>query len=121
MSGYFLASELSEVAPNKKNQLRPSGLYLGSLKRTSVDSNLSDLDIVQCGSKVFTPYGEGVVRRIRQVDSVFEVKMLKWNAVCFLRESDVALVSSKSRWSWTSRYVCSSLLVVADEEEVVTH
>lgn len=65
---------------------------------------------IPVGSEVHTQFGEGVVRRYRAQDKVFEVVLTKWPAIAFLQESQLRLVevSTKAKllgygrafWQW---------------------
>ncbi|KAH9252950.1 hypothetical protein BASA81_009106 [Batrachochytrium salamandrivorans] len=65
---------------------------------------------IPVGSEVHTMFGEGVVRKYRAQDKVFEVVLTKWPAIAFLQESQLRLVevSTKAKllgygrafWQW---------------------
>ena len=85
ISGYFNAIDLNTT--RKAQRFFPGNLP-------------PSLHLVPVGSKVSTPYGEGVVRRYRPSDKIFEVILTKWPALAFLKESDVETLESRSTKIW---------------------
>jgi len=90
MRGFFLAPELSTKPIARSARPAAGGLF--AVRKSDA------MSAIAVGAKVTTPYGEGVVRRYRPDDAVFEVTMAKWNAVIYMQEHDVSL--SSAAWTW---------------------